>query len=143
LALALVACSLTPATRALGAETTDAQPGLEQTSPAANNRSGLRIPGIIVASVGAVAVGTGIVMNLKANSLADQLNSPTGYERNAVSNQLRYQTLSWVGYGLGAACLIGGTVLYLVGSADAEPGKLSLRPIVVPGLASLNLQGSF
>jgi hypothetical protein len=144
-ALALLACSLFPATRALGAETSAPQPGLEQNSPApaANDRSGLRIAGIVVASVGAVALGTGVIMNMKANTLADQLNSPTGYERNNVSNQLRYQTLSWVGYGLGAACLISGTVLYLVGSADTEPSKVALRPVIVPGLASLSLQGAF
>ena len=144
-ALVLLIWTLIPGGRAMGTETQDPHATMEQTRaiPASGDRSGVRVAGIVVASVGAVALGTGVVMNLKANTLADQLNSPTGYERNKLSEQLRYETLSWVGYGLGAACLIGGTVLYLVGSADAESAKITLRPVVAPGIASLSLQGSF
>jgi len=144
-ALALLAFALIPAVRALGAELTDPQSGQEPTSPtaAANDRRGLRIAGIVVASVGAIALGTGVILNLKANTLANQLNSPTGYERDKATNQLHYETLSWVGYGLGAAALIGGTVLYFAGSAETEPAKIALRPVIVPGLACLSLQGAF
>ena len=41
---------------------------------AANRGSGLRVAGIVVASVGLATAVTGLVLNLKANSLADDFN---------------------------------------------------------------------
>jgi len=125
------------------AETSDLPPGVEAARPIDAGRS-KRIAGIIVGSVGLVAVGTGVAMNLHANSLASDLNSPTGYDRDKASSHSLYKNLTYVGYGVGAACLVSGAVLYLLGSrAETEAPSIALRPLITPDLASLSLQGVF
>jgi hypothetical protein len=55
--------------------------------------------------------------------------------------------LGWVGYGVGAAALVTGATLFVLGgrshtTAGAQIG-LALAPVLLPGFASLSLRGSY
>jgi len=108
--------------------------------------TGLRTAGIVTAAVGLAALGGGLVFNLQANSLTNQLNGST-WDRDKASRHDTYQTLGWIAYGVGAAALVTGTALVIAGwpsgrTADTPPA-LSLIPVVVPGITALSLQGNF
>jgi hypothetical protein len=98
------------------------------TRPAREPSSGsggasLRIGGIVTASFGLAAVGAGVLSNLKANSTVNEMYStPDGYTKE--SNRKTYATLAWVGYGVGAACIVTGAILYGVGlkAKSSHPG---------------------
>jgi len=108
--------------------------------------SRLRTVGIVTASVGVLALAGGLVCNLQANSLAKDLNGPT-YDRDKASSRDTYVTLGWVGYGVGAAAIVTGATLFILGGrsgATAETSAtVSLAPVLLPGLASLSLRGSY
>jgi hypothetical protein len=108
--------------------------------------SRLRTVGIATASVGVLALAGGLVCNLQANSLANDLNGPT-YDRDKASSRDTYVTLGWVGYGVGAAAIVTGATLFILGGrsgATAETSAtVSLAPVLLPGLASLSLRGSY
>jgi hypothetical protein len=110
--------------------------------PVAEGR-GLRMAGIVVASVGVAALGTAVFLNLKANGMAKDLETPTGYERAKVTDRKHYETLAWIGYGVGAACLVGGAVLYGLGLHSSGPSQVALTPALAPGHAGLSFQGVF
>jgi hypothetical protein len=76
--------------------------------PAMEPGSGLGVAGITIAAVGGAALVAGIVFNLKANSLASDLKKTDGYTSDKESSRKTYQTLGWVGYGVGAACVATG-----------------------------------
>jgi hypothetical protein len=115
---------------------------VEDTSrPPASRGRGLRIAGVTVGAVGVASLAAAVVLNVKANGMADDLNQPAGYDRDKASERSTYATMSWVGYGVGAACLVGGAVLYYLGHRSAS--SVALLPTVAPGQASLNLHGAF
>jgi len=106
--------------------------------------AGLRIGGIVVASFGVAAAGAGVLLNVKANSMVnDMYKTSNGYTEE--SNRKTYQTLSWVGYGVGAACVVTGAILYGVG-LSAKPSHsddVALLPMVGPNQAGAVLTGAF
>lgn len=115
--------------------------------PAPTGRPGLRTAGIIAASVGGAAVIAGVILNVKVNSMANDMETvPGGYSPAKESDRKTYQTLGWVSYGVGAACIATGAVLYLVGrpwGSGAESNRVSLVPTVGPGSAGAVLSGAF
>jgi hypothetical protein len=115
----------------------------EAAAPAGNGSSGLRIAGITAASLGGAALIAGIVFNIKSNSLASDLKKTDGYTGDKESDRKTYQTLGWVGYGVGAACIATGAVLYVLGVRSGSDGAVSLTPEVGPGLAGASLGGAF
>jgi hypothetical protein len=104
---------------------------------------GLRIAGITVAAVGVASLAAAVILNVKANSLADDLNQPTGYDRDKVSERSDYATASWVGYAVGSACVVGGAILYYLGYRSGSSPPVALGPTVGPGQAGVNLYGAF
>lgn len=44
--------------------------------------AGLRMVGIVVGAVGVAALGTGVALNLKANSMATDLEKPDNFNRD-------------------------------------------------------------
>lgn len=101
-----------------------------------------RVTGIAVASVGAAALVSGVVLNLKANSLAQDLKKLDGYSAGKDSDRKTYETLAWVGYGVGAACVAAGAILYLVGRGGGGE-TVALAPIAGPGEAGAVVGGTF
>jgi len=119
-----------------------AEPAREQ-APVASGR-GARIGGILVASFGVAAAGTGLLFNLKANSLVTDMESTTdGYTKE--SDRKTWQTLSVVGYGVGAACIVTGAILYGVGlhRNSSSSATVAILPTVDGGRAGVALAGAF
>jgi len=107
--------------------------------------SGLRTAGIVTAAVGLAVLGGGLAFNLEANSLTNELNQ--NWDRDKASRRDTYQTLTWVGYGVGAAALVTGATLMIVGWDSGKSGRaapaVSLAPVLFPGFAALSLRGSY
>ena len=107
--------------------------------------SGLRIAGVTVTAVGVAALITGVVLNLKVNSMSSDLAKPENFNRDTDTSRKNYKTLGWVSYGVGAACLAGGSLLYYLGwhsGRDSGP-SVALVPNVAPSMAGAVLTGSF
>jgi TolA-binding protein len=111
-----------------------------------HSTSRLRTAGIVTAGVGVLALAGGLICNLHANSLANELSGST-YDRSKASSRDTYVTLGWVGYGLGAAALVAGSILFVLGGhsepAGGAPAAVSLSPVLLPGYASLTLHGVY
>jgi hypothetical protein len=104
--------------------------------------SGLRITGLVVAAVGGAGLVTGLILNLKANSMSGDLQSL--YNPSLDSSRKRYETAGWIGYGAGAACLVGGAFLYYLGWRRGEnAASVSLIPTMGPDMAGTVLWGRF
>jgi hypothetical protein len=113
-------------------------------SPARPGR-GLRTAGIIVGAGGVAGVVAGALLSLKANSLASDMEKLDGYTPDRESSQSSYRNLGMVAYGVGAACIVTGGVLYLLGLRKAPtktPGT-AFAPIIAPGVAGAALRGAF
>ncbi len=106
--------------------------------------AGLRIAGIVVASVGVAAAAAGVVFNLKANSTVDNMYTvKDGYTKD--SDRKTYTAMAWVGYGVGAACIVTGAILYGVGlkSKPKPENSVALLPTFGPDQAGAVLTGAF
>jgi hypothetical protein len=126
--------------------------GTVAASTGGDQGAGLRIAGIVTFAVGVAGVATALGLNLKANSLASDLNgsastmnsSSTLYTRSKESSRSTYETLSWVGYGVGGACLAAGAILYYLGhSRAAGHASVALLPAAGPGQVGAVVQGAF
>ena len=118
------------------------QPAQQPVSPSSG--AGLRIGGIVVASFGVAAAGAGILFNVKANSTVnDMYKTPDGYTKD--SDRKTYTTMAWIGYGVGAACVVTGAILYGVGlkAQSNHADDVALVPMVGPGQAGAVLTGAF
>jgi hypothetical protein len=111
---------------------------------------GLLIAGITTGVVGVAAIAGGVLMALKANTLADQMEDDVGgYSEGRENDQKKYKTLSWVGYGVGAACVATGAVLIGFGiSSHAHTGVepptvVALVPVFGPGQMGAVFRGEF
>ena len=108
-------------------------------SPSDGSRGkSLRVAGIISAAVGVAAIGTGVGLALKANSL-----SATDYSRSREDERASLKTWSMVGYGVGAAAIVTGVVLYIVGWPSEQSSSVALLPVVASDGASVLLNGRF
>ena len=105
--------------------------------------SGLRTAGILTASVGGAALVAGIILNYESNSLAKELKKTDGYTSGKESDRKTYETLGWVGYAAGAACVAAGAILYIVGSRSASDPSVSLVPAFAPDYAGAFAKGAF
>jgi tetratricopeptide (TPR) repeat protein len=104
--------------------------------------AGLRTTGAVVAAVGGAGLVAGLVLNLKANAMANDLESQ--YDPSVASSRNTYKTAAWLGYGAGAACLIGGAVLYYFGLRRGEDSaSLALVPTIGPDMTGTVLWGRF
>ncbi len=117
-------------------------------APAEESRrnSGLLIGGIITAALGAGATVTGVILNVKANGMLDDMyGKQNGYSSDDESTRKTYETLAWVGYGVGGACLLTGAVLIWFGarSDSRPPSQVALVPTLGAGQAGLVLSGGF
>jgi hypothetical protein len=106
--------------------------------------AGLRVAGITTAALGVASIAAGVVLQLQANSLADDLGaSPTSYSRDKESTRKTYKTVSLLGYGVGAALVAGGGVLYYLGYRQGKLAGMAVVPVGGPGEFGLAMQGAF
>jgi hypothetical protein len=122
-------------------------PAVQQTNPKLGSESwsGLRTAGLITAAFGGAALITGVVLNLKVNSMASDLQKTDGYTAGKESDRKTYETLGWVSYGVGAASIATGAVLYYLGRQPGSAGASSIAfiPTFLPGQAGAILKGAF
>lgn len=103
-----------------------------------HNGKGLRTTGIIVAAVGVAAVGTGLGLALKSQSL-----STKDYSQSRENERASLKTWGLVSYGVGAAAIATGAVLYILGWPHQQSSAVALLPVAAPDGASMLLQGRF
>lgn len=109
--------------------------------PEKSRGAGLRITGVVLAAVGVATAATGLVLNLKANSLADDFNK--NQNPSTRSSQSTYKTGSVVCYAAGAGVLVTGIVVYLIGlRASDQQTRVSLLSVTATEL-SLGLRRTF
>jgi hypothetical protein len=115
-------------------------------TPSSGAGSGLRTTGVITASFGAAALIAGVVFNLKANSIIDDFETkPASYSSSQDSSRKTYETVAWIGYGVGAACVATGAVLFGIGlkAGHNSSTSVALLPAVGDGRTGLVISGGF
>jgi hypothetical protein len=111
----------------------------------AGTGAGLRVAGIVTAAVGIAAVGAGVGFNVLANNaIGDMESTLNGYAAKNSTHDT-YVTLAWLGYGVGAACVVTGAVLYGIGlkAGRAKSADVALVPAVGQGQTGASLVGAF
>lgn len=111
----------------------------------ASTGAGLRTAGVVTGAVGLAALAGGILLNLKVNSMADSLEATDSYSEDRESDRKTYAGLGWASYGLGAACLATGAVLYALGarSSGSPAPAVGVAPTLGPGHAGALVKGTF
>jgi hypothetical protein len=112
-------------------------------APVTQSGQGLRVAGIITAATGLAAVAAGIICGAETKAYSDSVQSGTRYDPNIGETGRLFETLQWVSYGVGAALVATGAVLYGFGAASASGPSVALAPLVVPAGAGFSAQGSF
>ncbi len=135
---AVTAPPTTPVVAPVVPETTQVISKPASPPPDPNRGKGLRIAGIVTAAVGVAAIGTGVALALKANSL-----STSTYSQSREDERSTLKTWGLISYGVGGAAVATGVVLYIVGWTRQSSSNVALLPVVAPDGASLSLQGTF
>ena len=106
--------------------------------------SGLRTSGIITGAVGGAALVGGVVFNIKANSIIHDFQTVRdGYSASKESERQTYETLGWVCYGVGAASVATGAVLYYLGLRSSRQVAVTIAPVLGPRAAMASVRGVF
>jgi hypothetical protein len=106
--------------------------------------AGLRTAGVITAAVGGAALVAGVILNLKVNTMASGFQNLNGYTDSKESDRKSLETLGWVSYGAGAACVATGSVLYILGLQGKQgSSSMAFVPAFGPGGAAAILKGAF
>jgi len=120
---------------------------LQQTAKASDDHggSGLRIAGVVTAAIGGAALLSGVILNIKVNSMSSDLEKTDNYTRNSDSTRKDYKTLGWVSYGVGAVCVASGAALYYLGWRKSQGSRVevALLPSFMPGMTGDMLTGGF
>jgi len=120
-------------------------PPEEADTASRSGHSNLRTAGVIMGAGGLVAIATGVGFGVAARS-AGKNNSQLGntFDPNADDSGKTYQTLQYVGLGLGAALLLAGTVTFLLGG-DSDHGSANAQVAILPqaGGVLTALSGTF
>jgi tetratricopeptide (TPR) repeat protein len=104
---------------------------------------GMRVAGIVLGAVGVAAIGAGVFLSLETDDYNSTVQNAPIYNPNFDDRGKLYNTLQWVGYGLGAGLLATGAVLYGMGVSAAKAGAVAVAPAVLPGGAGLCARGAF
>jgi hypothetical protein len=96
-------------------------------------------------SVGVAAAAAGVLLNLKANTISHDMATTIGNYEARNTDRKNYETMAWVGYGVGAACVVTGAILYGIGRKTGRDSSTSvaLLPSIGPGQAGALLTGGF
>jgi hypothetical protein len=126
------------------ASLTEAAPPVPAPETTSSGR-GLRVAGIVCGAAGVASIGTAVYFYTRATSLSDRISgsdAPTSSDYQAGKDA---ETMQWVFYGVGAAALATGAILYWLGSSSSAsaPTATVVAPIVGPGIAGLSAQGTF
>lgn len=97
----------------------------------------LRYAGFAAGGVGVLGVATGVYMSMRVQQLEDDVaNAPDPATDRALRDDgERAATLQWVAYGIGAAGLVAGGILYYLGSRPSS----NVAVVPTPGGAATTL----
>jgi hypothetical protein len=120
--------------------TTAAEVAVHAQSPghATTSGSGLRVAGVVMAGLGAAAAIAGVALNVEHNNTIKDLRAH--YNPTTDSSNQTTKTVAWVGYGVGAACLATGAVLYYLGWSKR---RAAVVPAAVAGRPGMAIGGAF
>jgi hypothetical protein len=104
---------------------------------------GLRTAGIICAVVGIAAVGTAVGLALKTQSITSDEKKAGGGTKSQEDERKSLVIWGWVSYGVGAAAIATGAILYIVGRPRDRSTNVALLPVLAPDGASVMLKGKF
>jgi hypothetical protein len=121
-----------------------ATPMVSPSVPRTSTGSVMRTTGLVVGGLGLAVMATAIILNVKANNLANEAN--TTHALGTESSQKSYKTGALMCYSTGAAMLVTGGLLYLLDhhpSSEERSLAVSLLPAWMPGVATVTLSGEF
>src|SRR5262249_25881165 len=106
---------------------------------------GKKITGIVLASIGVVAVGTGIAFGIQAGSNADKVSKVSAAGGTWTSELADTEsagkgepTIATIAIGVGAVAIAGGVALYIMGASESSaPPPVAIAPL--PGGADFVL----
>ena len=104
------------------------------------NGKGLRTAGITIGAGGLLAVGAGVTMSLLTKSIRDDITRDAesgSFDRSRYDRGSLCSKLQWVGYGVGAAALAGGAVLYVLGQRAGRSSRANL------GISTMLAEGRY
>ncbi len=136
----------TEAVPPIAAEPREREPGAPLSGGADRTRSPLRTLGFVSFGVGAAGLALGISTGLVAvgahrdaeRRCPDRLCVRGSAGAESLERFERYRTISTVGYAIGAAGAVAGTILILRSPEDAEP-----RLAVTASVGRVTLEGAF
>jgi hypothetical protein len=141
-----------PAAPQVTVAATPSPPAPAPTPPASSGLGPLRGAAWAAGGLGLIGLGTGAYFGWRTADTTRAIErdrgptSPGTLDRRLSDGQ-RFEVLQWVGYGVGAAALLGSAVLFYVSRPVQElyaPGeRLSLVPALVPGGGGASLAGRF
>ena len=138
------------ARQAAAAPTSAPTPAATVTSPAPEPRADrrqLRIAGIAVAGLGAVALAGGIYFGLRTQQLSDEVSADAKrmmFSQSKYDEGTRAEILQWVGYAVGGVALATGAVLYVVGAGMfGGETTVSAAPVLGPREAGASVRIRF
>jgi len=101
----------------------------------------LKTAGLVCVGVGLVGIGAGVGLQLKANQIAakPEINTDTSIHASWET----YRTSSMISYGLGAAGVATGVILYLIGHNADSKTTIALFPDPSTGGWSGAIAGRF
>jgi serine/threonine-protein kinase len=138
---------------------TTAQAGTPSAAPPRNPEPGapsstktsLRVPAYVTGALGVVGLGLGSYFGVKA--IAKNSDAESHCPRGNVCDDAQGETLthdaknaavaSNIAFGVGAAFVIAGVVLYLSGEPTGQSGRLEVHPLASRDLAGLAFAGAF
>jgi tetratricopeptide (TPR) repeat protein len=109
----------------------------------ASQGKGLRVAGIVCAAVGLAAIGTGFGLALKTQNMSSEADKNGGTTQAQEDLRKSLETWGWVSYGVGAAAIATGVVLYIAGWPSEKSANVALLPALAPDGASMVLGGRF
>jgi hypothetical protein len=144
-----------------GAPEGTAPPPGDTTAPPADSAGGgegLMTAGFIVGGVGVVGIGLGAIFGIVASSTAsgaedDPALCPnkqcTAAGREEIDSAETSATISTIGFGVGAAALVGGAVLVILGATSeggggaSEAASIAVDPVATPEGGGMWVHGAF
>jgi hypothetical protein len=109
--------------------------------PSAGNKVSARDLSWIPAVGGVLLAGAGTYFLIQAKSDSDQLTGQSvlsiAQANQLVSNGQLAQDLAWVGFGAGAAAIVAGAMMFVLGDSGAHPSvalSVSPRGVVLTGV---------
>ncbi|HEY4187481.1 MAG TPA: tetratricopeptide repeat protein [Polyangia bacterium] len=125
-----------------------AYPPMPAATPPAH--SGRKTAGIVIASVGGVflvggAIG-GLIAKSESNKVQDAAKTRGKFDPSAESTGRAAELFQWIGYGVGAAGIALGLILYATvpsTPSEAAPPRVAVAPLAGPGLGGALVRMTF